>query len=149
MPALYLQQQLCSTNCLLWQFREFIQRHWPISLVRNFVSKAWNKVMIKVHLSLKISWLSEVNVNHKRDKKEHQDNLTNICCAYTQKLKVIGNKLKPYSVMKWTINWCVRDEHITITGWQQWSRMVQFQPGEAGEKWKAFQYMPRISTLFQ
>lgn len=36
------------------------------------------------------------NVNHRRDKKEYHDNLTNIL----QKPKVIGNKLKPYSIMK-------------------------------------------------
>lgn len=146
MPGLYLQQQQCSTNCLLWQFREFIRRHWPINLVRNFLNEAWNKVMVNVHLPLKISWFLEGNVNHKRDKKEYQNNLTNICYAYTQKPKVIGNKLKPYSIMKQTLNCCVRDEHITW--WQYWSRVVQFQAGEAGEKWKAFQYMPRISTLF-
>lgn len=146
MPGLYLQQQRCSTDCLLWQFREFIRRHWPISLVRSFLNKAWNKAMVKVHLSLKIWWLLEGNVNRKRDKKEYQENLTHICYAHTQKPKVTGNKQKPYSIMKWILHWCARDEHIG--GCQYWSRTVQFLAGEAGEKWKALQYMPRINTLF-
>jgi len=59
--------------------------------------------MVKVHLLLKISLLLE-GKNHKRDKKDYQDNLTNTCYAYTQKPEVIVNKLKPYSIMKWTLN---------------------------------------------